>query len=111
MPAKQSTQVKYITVFMPVFNGEEFLDESLSMIEHQELPKGYDLEVYVIDSGSSDTSLEIIKRHSSVRLETIPNSEFSHGRTRQYAATHCRGSFILFITQDATPPVLSGLKE
>lgn len=110
MPTKRSAKTSYITVFMPVFNGEEYLEESLSMIEKQELPQGYELEIYLIDSGSSDSSLDIIKRHSSVRLETIPNNEFSHGRTRQYAATHCKGDYILFITQDATPASTGWLK-
>lgn len=95
---------------MPVFNGQDYLDESLTMIEKQELPEGFKLELYVIDSGSTDNSLEIISRHNSVRLETIPNSEFSHGGTRQFAATHCKGIYILFITQDATPASTTWLK-
>jgi rhamnosyltransferase len=110
MTEKEPSSSPFITVFMPVFNGEEYLDESLTMIEQQELPEGYELEIYVIDSGSTDKSLEIIRRHSSVRLETIPNSEFSHGGTRQFAAAHCKGSYILFITQDATPASTMWLK-
>jgi rhamnosyltransferase len=95
--------MKYITVFMPVFNGEEFLEESLLAIEHQELPVGYELEILVIDSGSSDDSLKIIRKHDAVTLLQIPNSEFSHGGTRDKASKMAKGEFILFITQDATP--------
>lgn len=94
---------KYITVFMPVFNGEDYLDESLTAIEGQKLPRGYGLEILVIDSGSRDSSVDIIKKHSAVTFLEIPNREFSHGGTRDRAAKMAKGEFILFITQDATP--------
>lgn len=88
---------------MPVYNGEDYLEESLAAIEKQELPKGYSLEILVIDSGSSDKSIEILHKFKTVNLIEIPNEEFSHGGTRARGAELAKGEFILFITQDATP--------
>ncbi len=99
---------KYITVFVPVYNGEKYLGESIEAILHQELPEGYRLEMLITDSGSKDRSVEIAKTYAKkyadiVKFDEIPNSEFGHGKTRQRAAEIAKGEYILFITQDATP--------
>ena len=95
---------KYISVFIPVFNGEQYLSECLESILNQELPDGYRLEVLVIDSGSTDKSLDILSVYNDrISLHTIPNSEFSHGGTRDKAARLAKGEFVLFLSQDATP--------
>ncbi len=100
--SKNST--KYISVFIPVFNGEKYLAECIEAVLHQRLPKGYELELIVIDSGSTDNSVEILERYKKrIVFEEIPNSEFGHGKTRQKAAVMAKGEFILFLSQDATP--------
>ena len=87
-------------VFVPVFNGEKYLDELLRAILAQRAPGA--VEVLVIDSGSTDGSLEIARRHP-VRVEQIPNRDFGHGRTRNLAMRRTAAPFVAFLTQDATP--------
>lgn len=97
-------KIRHITVFIPTYNGESNLAETIEAVINQELPSGYELEFLIIDSGSSDHTLGIIERYASrLRLEQIPNSEFSHGGTRDKAAHMAKGEFVLFLTQDATP--------
>ena len=91
-----------VTVAIPVLNGARYLDEVLSAVRSQELPSGHELEILVIDSGSSDDSIEIARRHGAV-VHEIPQSEFSHGGTRNLAMKLARGEHVAFITQDATP--------
>lgn len=90
-----------VSVVIPTFNAEEFLEELFKSIFRQITDKKY--EVLVIDSGSSDRTLDIIEKHPSVRLHQIPNSEFGHGRTRNLAAKLAEGEYILYLTQDAVP--------
>jgi len=98
------TKTKFITVFIPTYNGEDNIAQTIEAVINQELPSDYKLEFLIIDSGSSDKTLNIVERYSDkVRLERIPNSEFSHGSTRSKAAHLAKGEFILFLTQDATP--------
>jgi len=59
-------------------------------------------EVIVIDSGSSDATVEIARRYPT-RLVTIPPEEFHHGRTRNLGAGLARGEILVYITQDALP--------
>ncbi len=61
------------------------------------------LETIVIDSGSTDGTLEIVARYPDVRLLQIPNTEFGHGKTRDLAVRMARGRYIAFLTQDAVP--------
>ncbi len=57
----------------------------------------------MIDSGSTDGSLEIARAADGVELLEIPPHEFGHGRTRNLGAERTSGELICFLTQDATP--------
>jgi rhamnosyltransferase len=104
MSVQKNKNKKYISVFIPVFNGDKYLGECIESIINQELPTGYSLEIIIIDSGSTDRSLDIINQYKKhVILIEIPNKDFTHGGTRQKAAEIAKGEFILYLTQDATP--------
>lgn len=94
-----------ISVVIPVLNGAEFLDEVLDSLARQQVDEPF--EVLVIDSGSSDGSLEIVERRqqgfANLRLMHIDKSEFGHGRTRNLGVQNTSGDLIAFLTQDATP--------
>lgn len=95
---------KYISVFIPVYNGEIYLRDTIASILSQDIPSGYDLELMVTDSGSKDKSVEIAKSFGDkIIFNEIPNTEYGHGKTRQQAVERARGEYVLFITQDATP--------
>lgn len=98
-----------ITVVIPTFNGARYLDSVLTAVESQRLDA--EVEVMVVDSGSTDATLDIVAQHPGVRLMTIPNSEFSHGGTRAMAARASRGELIAYLTQDAIPLSGSWLAE
>lgn len=85
-------------VFIPVLNGAKYLDELLRAVREQRMQA----EVLVIDSGSTDASLEIARRHG-VTVHEIPNREFGHGRTRNLAMRMTSAPLVAFLTQDATP--------
>jgi glycosyltransferase involved in cell wall biosynthesis len=86
-----------MSVVIPVKDGERYLEELLDALARA----GVD-EVLVIDSGSRDRSLQIV-RDAGVELLEIDPSEFGHGRTRNLGAQRTSGELICFLTQDATP--------
>lgn len=59
-------------------------------------------EVIAIDSGSTDGTLDVLRRFP-VRLEQIPPETFHHARTRNFAAGLARGRILIFLSQDAIP--------
>lgn len=97
------------TVTILTFNAEPWIRELLESVERQQAP--FDFEILVIDSGSSDATIAIIKKFPRVRLHQIPNSEFGHGKTRNLAATIAHGEFIVYLTHDAVPATQHWLEE
>ncbi|HKG40073.1 MAG TPA: glycosyltransferase [Conexibacter sp.] len=87
-----------VSVVIPVKDGERYLAELLDAVARE----GAD-EVLVIDSGSTDRSLEIVRSARGVELLQIDPAEFGHGRTRNLGAERTSGELICFLTQDATP--------
>src|SRR3954447_17148039 len=100
-----------VTVAIPVLNGARYLDEVLTMVRAQDVAS--EVEVLIVDSGSTDGSLEIAERHAAV-VHRIDKKDFSHGGTRNWMVGAARGEYVAFITQDATPAHehwLAGLLE
>ena len=98
-----------VTVVIPTLNGERYLAEVLDAVARQEFAD--EVETLVIDSGSTDATLEIVRARPDVRLHEIPNAEFGHGRTRNLGARLARGRIVVFLTQDATPADRWWLRE
>ncbi len=99
-PQRVSKDPTDVSIVLLVYNGETYLEEVLASVFNQKTD--FRFEVIVIDSGSTDRSLEIIGRYP-VRLHRILKSEFGHGRTRNLGARLGAGKYVVFLTQDATP--------
>ena len=95
MAARNSAPNLDVTVIIPTFNGERYLGRILDALREQDTDAGF--EVLVVDSGSTDATLDIVAARvgalgeAQLRLHQIPNSEFGHGRTRNLAAQLARG--------------------
>lgn len=89
------------TVVILTYNGEQHLEEILHAVHAQRY--GGTFETLVIDSGSTDSTLDIIAKNPWVRLHQIPNSEFGHGKTRNLGAHLAKGRYVVYLTHDATP--------
>jgi O-antigen biosynthesis protein len=89
-----------VSVVIPVKNGKRYLAELLDAVSRQRVDG--EMELLVVDSGSSDGS-PAIARSAGARVLEIEPSQFGHGSTRNMAAGEARGERIVFLTQDATP--------
>jgi rhamnosyltransferase len=69
-----------------------------------------EFEVILIDSGSTDATLEIARRFP-IRIEQIRPEEFHHARTRNYAASLGNGAIIVNLSGDAIPASETWLQE
>src|SRR3972149_2786281 len=95
------------SVVLLTFNGERYLRGVLDSVFSQ--TTSFQYEVILIDSGSTDGTLDIV-RACPAKLHEIPNSEFNHGETRNLGARLARGQFVAYLTQDATPASESWLQ-
>lgn len=61
-----------VTVLMPVYNAEKYLKEAIDSVLHQTLTN---FELLIIDDGSTDSSVQIIKSYTDPRIRFIQNEE------------------------------------
>jgi rhamnosyltransferase len=94
-----------ISIIMLVKNEAETLLQSLTVIAEQAIDRPY--EVLVIDSGSTDSSVDLIRerqrKSNAWRLIQIPPSDFHHARTRNLGVALTRADHVAFLGGDAVP--------
>lgn len=59
-------------------------------------------EVIIIDSGSTDNTLEIAQTFPTKIIKIKPE-EFGHGKTRNLGARLAKGKYVVYLTHDAIP--------
>jgi rhamnosyltransferase len=89
-----------LSIVIPVKNGGSDLERCLDAIRMQQIDD--EVEIIVVDSGSTDGSVAVANSRGATVLE-IPPESFTHGGSRNLGATHAGGEFLIFISQDAYP--------
>lgn len=100
-----------ISVIIPVRNGSVTLGRCLESIQQQVIDGV--LEIYVLDSSSTDNSVEIAKSFGAIVIPIEPGS-FNHGLTRNMGVKLAKGDLIFFTVQDAflsSPDVLAKMSR
>lgn len=90
-----------VTLVMLTFNGMGWLRDSYQSFLEQDYAGEW--EWFVIDSGSTDGTVEFLQQLDRVRIHQIPNTEFGHGKTRNLACELSSNELLLYTVQDACP--------
>jgi len=88
------------TIIILTKNGGANFPRLLERIYSQRYSGSY--EVIVIDSGSTDGTLEEARKYP-VQLKELKPGQFHHSRTRNLGADLAQGKYLVYITQDALP--------
>ncbi len=84
-----------VSVIVPVFDGQRWLDQAIGSVRAQ----GYrPIEIIAVDDGSTDRSAAILAGYPDVRTIRQPNGGCAVARNRGIAES--RGEFVAFIDQD-----------
>lgn len=88
-----------VSVVMPVYNTEKYLDESLNSIENQTLK---DIEIICVNDGSTDNSLKILESHASRddRIKIINQENQGVSVARNAGIEAATGEYISFVDSD-----------
>lgn len=90
-----------ISIVIRTLNEERYLREIFSAIKRQETAE-YEVEVVLIDSGSTDATLDIATEFGA-RITFIKKEDFSFGRSLNEGCSFARGKFLVFISGHCIP--------
>ncbi len=88
-----------ISVVIPVYNAEKYLEQCLDSI----LRQTYEcLEIIVVNDGSTDNSLEICKKYErkDKRIRVVNQRNHGNTRARKAGLAYATGSYICFVDSD-----------
>lgn len=89
-----------VSIVVLTKNGGALFQDSIKMIFSQNVPFLY--EVIIVDSGSTDGTLEFLKDYP-IRIFHINPKDFSFGPTRDFGFSQAKGDFIVTLSQDVIP--------
>ncbi|MEM0966823.1 MAG: glycosyltransferase [Verrucomicrobiota bacterium] len=87
-----------VTVLLPVYNGEKYLESAIRSIVRQTY---IDWELWVLDDGSTDLSLEIARSSEDPRVRSVPNEKnLGVAKTLNRALTKVKTEFVARMDSD-----------
>ena len=88
-----------ISVIMPIYNVAPYLEETFESVLNQSLK---DIEIIVVNDGSTDNSEEIIKKYQQKDTRIISFSQENQGQSvaRNLALQHATGEYIYMMDSD-----------
>lgn len=86
-----------VSIIVPVFNTEKYLNKCINSLLNQTLK---DIEIIIINDGSTDNSEKIIKEFNDERIKYIPQENQGIGKTRNKGIKLAKGKYIVFVDSD-----------
>jgi glycosyltransferase involved in cell wall biosynthesis len=88
-----------VSVVIPVYNAEKYLNDTLSDLINQSLRE---IEIICVDDGSTDKSSQIIKEISlkDPRVQFIGQKNLYAGVARNNGLDHAKGEYVIFLDAD-----------
>lgn len=88
-----------VTIILPVYNAEKYLDRCIESLLNQAYKN---LEILLIDDGSTDHSAEICRRYSQkdARIQYIRQSNKGVSAARNLGLENSSGEFVAFVDAD-----------
>lgn len=91
--------MKLVTVIVPVYNVEKYLSKCIRSIMEQSYRE---LEIILVDDGSTDNSLSICKRYSQMdkRIRLFHTDNYGLSHARNVGINHSNGEYVVFVDSD-----------
>jgi glycosyltransferase involved in cell wall biosynthesis len=86
-----------ISIVTPSFNQSRFLEQTIQSVLHQDYPN---LEYVLIDGGSNDNSIDIIRKYESRLSYWISEEDEGHGHALNKGFSQTNGEIMAWINSD-----------
>lgn len=90
-----------VSLVIRTLNEEDYLKELLTAIINQKLD-GFNIEIVIIDSGSTDATLSIAESFDA-RITHITKDEFTFGRSLNMGSDFSNGDILVYISGHCIP--------
>jgi len=86
-----------VSVIMPVFNGERYLDKAIKSVLDQTI---VDLELIVIDDGSTDNTINLLSSIYDPRFKFYQQTNLGASNARNFGVEKSTGEYLAFLDAD-----------
>ncbi len=86
-----------VSIIVPIYNTEEYLEKCIESLLNQTYRN---IEIILINDGSTDNSEQIIKQYNDSRIVYISKENEGIGKTRNLGIQIAKGKYIMFIDSD-----------
>lgn len=86
-----------VSVIIPVYNASKYIDKCISSVVNQSYPN---IEIIVIDDGSTDSSLDIANKYKSNAVKIISQTNKGAAAARNAGLQIATGEYIQFLDAD-----------
>jgi len=93
----------HIDIVIPAFNNEGTIGATLHSVAEQRLPSGVRVRALVIDDGSTDGTVQVVRQKAgavSIPIEVISSSHAGAGQARNRALDAVDGEYVFFLNAD-----------
>ncbi len=93
--------MKTLSVITPVYNRADCIGRCMNSVASQNIPSGWTIEHIITDDGSTDATVEVIRKKASphVRLKILPENRGTNA-ARNAAAALASGEWIVILDSD-----------
>lgn len=89
--------MKKISVVIPVYNVEKYLERCLDSIVGQSYAN---LQIIVVDDGSTDSSKDILKKYNDSRILFLSKKNGGLSSARNFGLEYVEGEYVSFVDSD-----------
>lgn len=86
-----------ISIIIPAYNASSYIEECINSVISQTKKE---LEIIIINDGSTDNTKEIIERFKDKRIKFITTKNNGIGKTRNLGLEKAKGKYIFFLDSD-----------
>jgi rhamnosyltransferase len=98
-----------VSCIVRTYNEAQHIGKLIEVLQLQGKALG-GLEIVVVDSGSTDSTVEIVRNHN-VNLIQIPKEEFNYSKALNLGIEHSSGNLLLIMSAHAIPYQDTWLRE
>ena len=86
-----------ISIIVPIYNAEKYLNKCIDSILNQTKKE---LEIILINDGSTDNTEKLIKSYKDKRIKYFKNTNHGIGYTRNFGIDKATSKYIMFLDSD-----------